>query len=301
MAEPNIAASVHQRLLNRAQAMGLPYNELRQRFVMERFLHRLASSPHRHRFVLKGALMMLVWRAPVTRPTKDIDLLGRMSNDPTQVVAALQEVCRTTVVDDGLSFDPNSVRADPITEDADYVGLRVKIEAAFGNGAIPVQIDIGFGDAVSPAAVPIVMPTLLDFPAPSLLGYNRESSIAEKLQAMISRGELTSRMKDFYDIWQLSCSFAFEGGALLDAVKCTFERRGTAMPAAPMVIGPGLAEATGKRDQWSAFRHKSRLQDAPEAFADLLRDLQVFIGPICEAAAGTRRQPGAWLPGGPWT
>jgi len=207
----DLAASVHQRLLNQAHATRRPFGELLQYYAMERFLYRLSRSPHADTFVLKGALMLTAWQAPVSRPTRDIDLLGRMDNAVDTVVQVLREVCVQDVQPDGLSFDSSSIRGEQIAEEAEYEGVRVRFMGRLGKARIHMQVDVGFGDVVVPKPRKTTYPTILDFPAPVLAGYSRESAVAEKLQVMVRLGELNSRMRDFYDIWLLSRVFDFDG------------------------------------------------------------------------------------------
>ncbi len=214
----NVAASVHQRLLNQARATDRPFNELLQYFALERFLYRLGQSPYARHFVLKGALMFMVWQGPYARSTRDIDLLGRIENTPERLIDVMQAVCQVEVaVDDGLRFQPDNISAERITEAADYQGVRVVVPALLGSARILVRVDVGFGDALVPGPVPVQLPTILDFPAPQLQGYSRESAIAEKFQAMVYLGEINSRMKDFFDIWTLASSMEFDGLALAEA------------------------------------------------------------------------------------
>ena len=207
----NIPASVRQRLLNRAKSDRRPFNELLQYYAMERFLFRLSQSIHADRFVLKGAFMMRVWRSSELRPTMDIDMLGRTSTEEGDIVVQIKDILTTDVEADGLAFDPDSIRAERITEDADYEGIRIRFLGTLGSARINMQIDIGFGDIVYPEPEKSEIPTILNSPAPRLFCYTRESSISEKFEAIVKIGMLNSRMKDFYDIWQLSQQFDFEG------------------------------------------------------------------------------------------
>ena len=195
----NISASVRQRLLNRAKRDRRPFNELLQYYAMERFLYRLSQSVHADRFILKGALMLRVWRSPELRPTMDIDMLGKTSNEEAAIVLQIRDILAATVAADGLAFDTDSIQAERIVEDADYEGIRIRFLATLGSAKINMRIDIGFGDVVYPDPEESDLPTLLDFPPPRLLCYSRESSISEKLEAMVKLGVLNSRMKDFYD------------------------------------------------------------------------------------------------------
>lgn len=188
----NTAASVRQRLLDEARATGRPFNELLQYFAMERFLYRLSVSPHCEDFVLKGALMLATWQVSHTRPAKDIDLLGQLANDIDSIAAAVRETCGQQVEPDGLDFITESVQAEPIAEDAEYEGVRVRFLGKLGTARVTMQLDVGFGDVVVPGPVTLDFPTILDHPAPRLRGYTRESLVAEKLHVMVKRGTSTA-------------------------------------------------------------------------------------------------------------
>ncbi len=208
----NIPASIRQRLLNKAKDDNRPFNELLQYYAMERFLYRLSVSQHSERFILKGALMLRVWQAPEIRPTMDIDMLGITSNSEAEIAAQFTDVLFVDVEPDGLTFDPETIRTERITEDADYHGIRVRFQGLLDTARINMQIDIGFGDIVHPSPQMSELPTMFGAPAPHMLCYSRESAIAEKLEAMIKLGELNSRMKDFYDTWLLARQFDFGSG-----------------------------------------------------------------------------------------
>lgn len=226
----NVPASVRQRLLNRARRDRRPFNELLQYFAMERFLFRLSQSDHAERFILKGALMLHVWRSPTIRPTMDIDLLGRTSSLEADLVSQLRDILRVNVEPDGLVFDAESIQTEPVAAGDEYEGIRMRFLGMLVTARVHMQIDIGFGDVVYPKPEAADLPTLMDFPAPRLLCYSREATVAEKLEAAVTLGALNSRMKDFYDIWLLSRQFDFNGPALAEAIRLTFERRGTALP-----------------------------------------------------------------------
>jgi hypothetical protein len=221
----NVAHSVHQRLLNKAKESGRPFNELLQYYAMERFVYRLSKSPQAGDFILKGALMFRVWKAAAFRPTRDIDLLGRLKNDIEGVCGAVRKACNQDVEPDGMTFDAASVEGARITEAAEYEGVRVSFKGNLGNARVYLQVDVGFGDRVTPAAKMVEYPAILDLPPPRLRGYNRESTVAEKFHAMVRHDLLNSRMKDFFDIWLLSRQFDFDGKTLSAAVKGTFTNR----------------------------------------------------------------------------
>lgn len=296
----NTATSVHQRLLNKARETSRPFNELLQHFAIERFIYRLSRSPHVDGFILKGALMFSAWGGPGSRPTMDIDLLGRIDNSLGVIVAAMQEVCRVDVEADGMSFNAETVTAARITEDAQYEGVRVRVRGGLGNARVSLQIDIGFGDVIVPGPSKVTFPALLDFPAPELNGYTMESTIAEKFHVMVKRGALNSRMKDFYDIWTLSRTFDFRGAMLAEAVEKTFEHRDTPITAAPMVFDPAFAGDGDKQVQWRGFIRKAGLVDAPEAFAEVIAATREFLEPLVAALAERRTFHGIWNAPGPW-
>lgn len=295
----NLVASVHGLLLSEARRSGRPFNELLQYFAMERFLYRLSRSPSGGRFVLKGALMIPIWQAPLFRPTRDIDLLGRMSNSINAVTSAIKEACRLAVEPDGMTFDAESVTATRITQDAHYEGIRVRLVARLGNARIPLQIDIGFGDVVVPGISKITYPTILDFPPPLLNGYTPESTIAEKLQAMVELGSLNSRMKDFYDIWLLSRRFNFDGQILATAIRKTFENRKTVIPSRLMVLRK-IAEDPEKKSQWRAFVKKTKLNEVPGSFIDIVSTIVRFLEPVLAALVAHEDFEKRWRAAGPW-
>lgn len=298
----NVAASVQQRLLNLARASGRPFNELAQYYALERWLYRLARSEHRDRFVLKGALMLLVWELPVTRPTRDIDLLGRqVGNDLENVRALVASICQAPVEEaDGMTFDHESVAASRIAEDADYEGVRTVFGAALGNVRLPMQIDIGFSDLMTPAPVAVVYPTLLGQAAPELLAYNRETAVAEKFEAMVKLGELNSRMKDFFDVWMLSQTGGFQGEELCRAIARTFHRRGTPLVADPVCFGATFAASPAKTAQWQAFVRRGRFAEPVPAFTDVVVAVAAFLRPVCSALLAGQRWTATWQAGGPW-
>ena len=297
----NIAASVHQQLLNIARTSGRPFNELLQYFAIERFIYRLSKSPYAKRFVLKGALMFVVWKAPVSRPTKDIDLLGRIENDVDLITSAMKEVCLQEVEPDGMTFNAESVTASTIIEDADYEGVRVRIQGDLGSARVSLQIDIGFGDVVVPKVSEVVYPTILGFPSPKLNGYSIESTIAEKFQAMVELGALNSRMKDFYDLWLLSRQFDFDGKAMSTAILRTFEKRKTDIPSRPLVFQDSFAKDPAREVQWRAFIRRTGLDNAPASFQEVVDTIAAFLGPVVATLATGKDFQKTWKAPGPWS
>ncbi len=272
----NTAASVRQRLLNRARSEGRAFQELATLYAMERFLYRLGRSPHAERFVLKGGLMTMTWAAEYARLTRDIDLLGRGTNSIEAVVGRIGEVL-TLEADDGVQFDVGALRGEQITAEAAYVGVRVLFPADLGGMALRMQIDVGFGDAVVPDPAWITYPQLLDLGQPRLLGYPAEATLAEKLHAVVNLGLANSRMKDYYDLWTAQRLGITTPERLGIALRHTFERRETAIPAElPEGLTEGFANDAAKRAQWAGFLRKSRLS-AP--------DLLEVVASVAELAA----------------
>jgi len=298
----NLPASIRQRLKNLSAAQSIPFQEILQRYAIERFLCRLSQSDHAGTFVLKGAQMLVAWGSPRTRPTMDIDLLGYTDNDLANLEAIGRAVCNAPEPEsDGLAFDTETVKAARIKEDADYEGVRVTFTARLGNARIPMQIDVGFNDIVTPAPEPVAYPSLLGMHEPKLRGYNRDTLIAEKVEAMIKLGEINSRMKDFFDIWALSRSFPFKLDSLAAAIDATCRRRGTAVTGLPAILHPESPAAADKQTQWSAFLRKSRIEHTPANFSEIAAAIAPFVAAPIAVVAST--QPAAvttWTPPGPW-
>lgn len=254
----NLAASIHQRLLNLARSENRPLNELLQYFAIERFLFRLGQTKYRELFVLKGAQMFRVWNAPAARPTMDIDLLGNVENNLENLEKIIRECC-VVEVDDGVIFDAESVNAQTIRKDGEYQGVRILARGLLGTIRLNLQIDVGFGDAVIPAPVEIELPQLLDLGKPVLLGYTPESAIAEKFQAMVASDMVNTRMKDFYDIWLLSTTLDFDNKVLATAIREAFKKRHTALPSdTPTALTPAFTRDETKKRQWLAFFEKEQ-------------------------------------------
>ncbi|MGB3861863.1 MAG: nucleotidyl transferase AbiEii/AbiGii toxin family protein [Candidatus Aminicenantaceae bacterium] len=296
----DISTSVHERLLNKARASGRPFNELFQYFSMERFLYRLSKTAYVQKFVLKGALMFTAWNIQATRTTKDIDLLGRLENSVEAITTVMRGICNETVKPDGMNFDPNSVTCHPIIEDAVYEGLRVRVRGNLGKSRVVLQLDVGFGDVVFPSELDVKYPAILDFPAPELKGYSRESMIAEKFQTMIKLDELNSRMKDFYDIWLLSKQFDFIGPVLAESITKTFKTRKTKLPDRPTVFKKSFAEDQTRETQWRAFLRKTNLAHTPHLFYEVITEIKLFLGPVSSAIFAQKSFQKKWKAPGLW-
>ena len=293
----NVAASVRQRLLNIAHRTGDDFGLVLTRYALERLLYRLSQSKYRDQFVLKGAMLIQVWTHQPHRPTRDLDLLGRGDSSLEHCQAVFRELCQLSVEDDGLIFSAETVNAEKIKEEQDYEGARVKFIALLENARIAVQVDVGFGDAVTPDLLDY--PTLLSMPAPRIQAYPMDTVVAEKLEAIVSLGMLNSRMKDFYDIWFLARSFPFEARSLGGALHATFERRRTQLdPDGLRILLADLSGDASKRTQWRAFLRKSSLT-APD-FLVVSGAIQEFLLSPASGASAESQTASSWPPGGPW-
>lgn len=296
----DIASSVHQRLLNVARQTDRPFNEVLQYYAMERFLYRLSKSSYRDRFILKGALMLICWEAPVSRPTFDIDLLGRVDAEVENIVAIIRDVCEQKVIDDGMKFHAESISGERIIEGPEYQGVRVKVRGGLGNARITAQIDVGFGDIVTPSPEKVNYPVILDFPAPRLLGYTRESTIAEKLATLLRLGILNSRMKDVFDIWLLSRQFPFDGDVLSRAIEKCLSLRGVEAVSEPVALSSDFADDPAKSAQWRAFIRKNRIDGVSDDLGEVIKTIAVFLTPVLSAISGRDDFKSTWKPPGPW-
>jgi predicted nucleotidyltransferase component of viral defense system len=278
----DIGASVRARLLNLARERGQVFDLLLTRYALERLLYRLSVSKYRNRFVLKGAILLTTWFDDPHRPTRDLDLLGFGDASSSTMLALWKDVC-DTALHDGITFDSDALRVDPIHEELEYGCLRIRTTATLSGARISVTVDVGFGDAVEPGIEEIELPVLLDLPAPRLRAYARETVVAEKFHAMVALGHANSRMKDFYDVWVLSKTYAFSNERLARAVAATFTRRRTPIPDTPPdAFTPEFFRNEGKLRQWSAFVRDLSGEIPP--FATIISELAAFIGPVTTRA-----------------
>ena len=291
----NMGASVRARLLQRARAEKADFQILLTRYALERLLYRLSVSDQRERFVLKGAMLFAIWQDNPFRPTRDLDLLGHGDPDPVTVAASIRSICSVEVPDDGVAFDVAGVKAAPIRSDDEYPGVRVRTGATIAGARLPIQIDVGFGDVITPVPIEVEYPTLLDAPAPVLRAYPPETVVAEKAEAIVSHGIANSRMKDFYDLWMIAQTFTFEGDVLADAIQKTFERRRTPLPE-KMPVGLSDGFALEREAQWRAFVARDRLAVVSASLVQVINDLRTFLQPVL-----ARAEVASWPPGGPWT
>lgn len=295
-----LPASIRARLMNHARQTGQDYNRVMERYALERFLYRLSKSDHAERFVLKGALMMLVWLGEDIRPTRDADLLGFGEMDDERLLVVFRDICNTVVDPDGMVYLPDTLAVEDIRENDTYGGRRLTLRSQLGNAELRIQVDVGIGDAVTPEPEQLEYPSLLDMPSARLRVYRQETAIAEKLHILVTFGMANSRMKDFFDIAALAKNETFDGSLLADAIRATFERRNTDIPRdTPPALTDAFIKDTEKKKQWTAFVNKTGLRaaDSLEKTVAIIRD---FAGPVLNNLAKQKQFAAKWTPPGPW-
>ena len=297
----NIAASVRARLQNVARESRANFQRVLTRYALERLLFRLSVSPHKGSFVLKGAMLYAAWLDDPFRTTRDLDLLAFGERDAERLVKIFREVCVQPVEEDGLIFDSGNLVVEQIRDDQAYGGLRLRTSAHLAAAVVPVRVDVGFGDAVTPGPIELEYPVLLSQPAPRLNSYPRETVVAEKLEAIVALGLANSRMKDFYDLLAMSRLFVFEGAVLAAALRATFERRGTKLPGdPPPSLTNAFSEDPQKMQQWRSFLVREPLLIDEPDLSTVVREVSAFVMPAAHAAIDGRRMPILWGPDEGW-
>ena len=280
----NLAASVRARLLNVAKAQGADFNQVLVRFALERILYRLSLSAHADHFLLKGALLFTLWYDMPHRTTRDADLLGFGPSDLESIAQTFRDIA-SVEVEDGISFDPASVSVEEIRKDAGYAGARVLISGEIAKARCKTQIDIGFGDAVTPGPVHSVFPVLIaDLPAPRLRTYPVYTVIAEKLHAIVLLGMTNSRLKDYLDLWVLLDREALNANMLARAIAATFVRREMPVPVVlPIGLTDEFATDSSRQTMWHAFLKKNEITITP--LSEVVAKLRLILEPALVQAA----------------
>jgi predicted nucleotidyltransferase component of viral defense system len=302
----NVPASVRQRLLNLARRQGEDFQFVLTRFALERLLCRLSLSSHSERFLLKGAMLLPVWSEEAYRPTKDLDLAVRDEISSDRISMIFRDLCLIPHPEDGLVFDPESIRVGRIreTQPEAEAGLRVQMVATLAAARIPIQVDIGFGDVVTPGSIDIEYPTLLDHSPPKLKAYSRETVVAEKFQIMVHFGIANSRLKDLYDLSVLARNFNFSGTVLAQAIQATFQRRLTKAPTEdPVALSSEFSSDPGKRAAWRSFLRRitktRKATDLPD-LSEVCGLLRSFLMPPSRAVASGEPFRDVWTASGLW-
>lgn len=294
----NTAASVRARLLNASKLSGEDFQSVLVRYVIERFLYRLGKSKHRDAFLLKGAMLFVLWRGHPHRPTKDLDLLGFGDPTPEEVAKRITDIVGVPC-HDGVVFEPGSIETERIKEDADYEGIRIRLIARLEQAKVRIQVDVGFGDAVIAEPSASTFPTIIDrIEAPVLRVYPPEVVVAEKLQAMVVLDIRNSRMKDFFDLWVLARTRTFQLVPLSAAIRATFERRNTVLPdRRPFALTDPFLLDAGKVQQWTGFVKRLRLDSETPFLVAVGKEIARFLDPVFAQSPAEK----TWPPGGPWT
>lgn len=298
----NVDASVRQRLFNLSKEQSRDFQSILKLYFLERFLYRLSVSRYRDSFLLKGALLFFA-RAepearPFTRPTKDIDLEAlAMQPDLDGLREIFAVIAAIAAAEDGVRFDHESITVESIREDDRYGGIRVHLDAYLGQARDRIQIDVGFGDAVTPGPVALTYPTFLPaLPAPDLTVYPIETVVAEKWEATISLGDANTRLKDVIDLDELAGSEPFDGTILQQAIRRTFERRKTALDTEATALGMPYRSDPERQTLWAAARKRYERKSAPERFESAMTRVIAFVGPPYLDAAAGRSFIGRWDP-----
>jgi hypothetical protein len=296
----NMAASVRARLLNLAREKKQDFNLVLTRYAIERLLYRISISNHCDQFLLKGALLFDLWFDIPHRPTRDADFLGFGSAELPHIESVFKEICAIET-HDGVALQPDSVHATEIRKEANYAGVRVMILGVIDGARCQIQIDIGFGDAVTPGPEDVEYPVMLSgFEAPKLRVYPRYTVVAEKFEALSSLGIANSRMKDYFDLWILARHTEFDGEILRQACQATFDRRKTALTGqVPFGLTDAFAQDTQKKAQWQAFLRKNRLESL--VLSEVITALATFLLPVIKAASANMSFPARWQAPGPWS
>lgn len=296
----NVAASVHQRLLNHSTAIKADPNLVLIWYGLERFLYRLSRSPYADRFVVKGAMLFRIWGGADFRPTKDLDLLGFVREEAETLRQIFVSICEQDVEDDGLAFDASNVRIAEIRDGQEYGGFRLALTAKLGTARVPLQIDVGIGDTITPAPQTSDFPSMLNQPQPRIRIYPRETVVAEKLDAIVQLGMANSRMKDYYDLWFMSRRFEFAGPVVAAAIRATFSRRETAIPAAiPIGLTAEFGDDPAHAKQWAAFIRRLG-SDVPSILGAVVEAVAAFALPPVQAISASKTFDRTWMPQSGW-
>ena len=297
----NVVASVRARLLSLARYQQSDFQRVLTRYALERFLFRLSVSPHKEKFALKGAMLYAAWLVDPFRVTRDLDLLSLAEGERLSQFDAIRDVFIQPVADDGLRFDTENIRVQPFDEGRTQGAFRVRSSVRLGSAVVPVQIDIGIGDVVTPGLLEIEYPVLLDQPAPTLYAYPRETVAAEKFEAIVALDLANSRMKDFYDLLAMSRLFIFDGATLATAIHATFETRATIIPRErPSSLTAAFSDDPHKIRQWRSFLTRDPLLIDEPDLGTVIREVGDFIMPAARAAVDGDHMPGRWTSSGGW-
>lgn len=297
----NLAASVNQRLLDLRDLRKEDFQIILNRFGLERFLYRISRSPFVDQLILKGAFSFELWGKDLYRPTRDADFLGLFEPSAEEARRVFALICKQDVEPDGLVFDPGSASVAVIREQNMFGGLRVRLTANLQRIRIPLQFDVCVGERIRPKPRTVKFPTILPFPAPSILVYPKELTIADKFHAMCKLGMLNSRVKDYYDIYLLSRHFPFLGMTLKKSIRLIFEQERSMIPSGiPDAMTDIFGQIPEKRTLWKRFLVRIEKGSLDLTFEQVIESIREFILPPAKSAVEKKRFNLYWPPGGPW-
>jgi predicted nucleotidyltransferase component of viral defense system len=257
------SASVRSRLKNRMKETGEALNFIELQYVQERFLFRLSESEHRDKFILKGGTLFYIWAGMKYRPTKDLDFMFLGSLNRQNLVDEIRDICSDSHPEDGIDFVPESFTYEEIKEDHEYDGVRISFLAKIGSSKIFMKLDVCTGDKITPKPEENAYPKVLaEFSQPHLRTYPKETVIAEKVHAMISLDLMTSRMKDFFDVYILVTELekTLDLDTLKEAMTVTFEHRGLSITETPQRVWQEyFYNDQSKQNQWKAFMKRNKI------------------------------------------
>lgn len=275
--------SIRTRLLNIAKKENLSFQLVIIRYMHERLLFRLSLSDYSNSFCLKGGTLIYFYTLEKTRPTRDIDFLGSdIPYDRSFVETAFRMICSISYPPDAVFFDSRSIVSEEITSQGKYPGIRLFITSTLDTIIQRIQIDVGFGDVVIPKPVKIIFPTFFpESDAPVIQAYSLETVLAEKFEAMIDLSTINSRMKDFYDVYQILVSQQLDHQQLSESVKATFANRKTGYTPGHALFSPSFATDAGRVRQWKTFLKKNHL-DAGLEFEKVVGEIVNSLSGIWE-------------------
>lgn len=297
----DIPKSVISRLLNISKARKEDFNQILSDYAMERLLYRLSISDYKTRFVLKGAKLFQVWTNIPHRATHDLDLLSFGDNQIDHIINVFNEILSIDCKDDGLQFLLSQMSGERIKADQKYQGVRIITKAKLDSAIIHLQIDVGFGDVITPSVEELDYPSLLPLPSPRLLTYPKETVVAEKFHAMVLLAMTNTRMKDFYDLWVLANTQTFQGSILLTAITRTFHSRASVelTNEIPIALTPDFYDDTIKISQWNSFLKRTKL-DTNLSLSVTIAKLHQFLIPLFEALVKNHPFDLIWHPEHGW-
>ncbi len=299
----DLPASIRAKLFAHAKQHGDDFARVLTRYAIERLLFRLSRTDAAERYVLKGATLFVTWPEHALRPTGDLDLLGQGDPDPAALAELFTRICQVEVPDDGIVFDPATLKVEPIREADKYQGARLSLKGRLARAVIPVLVDIGFGDHVYPPAKRETFPSLLPgLPQANILMYPPETVVAEKFEAMIRFGEANGRIKDVHDIWVTTRTFDFDLPTLVEAVGGTLRRRETPIPTdMPVGLTEAFTAIADERGLWTGFLRRTPPSLEPPQFSQLQAELRRFFGPVIASLSVPEGAKGRWDPAaGAW-